>query len=505
MRILLDTNIVIHREAATIVKSSIGVLFRWLDRLKHEKCIHPATIREIGRHRDERVRRSFATKLESYAVLKSLAPEHPSIAALRAQFDQTENDRVDTDILNELIAGRVDGVITEDQKIHQKAALLRTSETVFSIDSFLEKVTAENPELTDYQVLSVRKALFGSVNLNDAFFDSFRNDYPDFDRWFNRKADETAYICTADKGEIIGFLYLKREGAEENYSDITPPFRPKHRIKIGTMKVAANGYKIGERFLKIVFDNAFLTRVSEIYVTAFRRTDDHLRLLSLLEEWGFVKHGTKISQAGEEEVYVRDFTPKIDLQNPKRTYPYMSATARKFIVPIYPQYHTELLPDSVLRTESPLDFVEGRPNRNAISKVYVSRSMFRDLRCGDIIVFYRTASGGAAYYTSVATTLGLVDSAHTGIRSLEQFQRLCRKRSVFTDDELAKHWNYAPHNRPFVVNFLYVYTLPKRMNRKALMESGVINDAPRGFEPLTDQQFERLCKESNADLRYFVD
>jgi hypothetical protein len=74
MRVLLDTNIVIHREAATVVKSSIGVLFRWLDRLKHEKCIHPGTIQEISRHQDERVRRSFATKLESYAVLGS--PPH---------------------------------------------------------------------------------------------------------------------------------------------------------------------------------------------------------------------------------------------------------------------------------------------------------------------------------------------------------------------------------------------------------------------------------------------
>jgi hypothetical protein len=77
MRILLDTNIVIHREASTVVNSSIGVLFHWLDRLKHEKCVHPETLNEINRHQDARVRQSFEAKLQSYSILKSLAAEHP--------------------------------------------------------------------------------------------------------------------------------------------------------------------------------------------------------------------------------------------------------------------------------------------------------------------------------------------------------------------------------------------------------------------------------------------
>ena len=43
MKILLDTNIAIHRDAATIVNDDIGVLFRWLDNLCHIKCIHTLT------------------------------------------------------------------------------------------------------------------------------------------------------------------------------------------------------------------------------------------------------------------------------------------------------------------------------------------------------------------------------------------------------------------------------------------------------------------------------
>ncbi|MEK0338509.1 MAG: hypothetical protein QQN41_13855, partial [Nitrosopumilus sp.] len=62
MRILLDTNIVIHREASTVTNKDIGQLFKWMDKLHHEKCIHPITIKEIEKHPDEKVKKTFAIK-----------------------------------------------------------------------------------------------------------------------------------------------------------------------------------------------------------------------------------------------------------------------------------------------------------------------------------------------------------------------------------------------------------------------------------------------------------
>ena len=44
MRILLDTNIIIHREASRIYNQDIGLLFNWIDKLHYEKCVHPLTI-----------------------------------------------------------------------------------------------------------------------------------------------------------------------------------------------------------------------------------------------------------------------------------------------------------------------------------------------------------------------------------------------------------------------------------------------------------------------------
>jgi predicted nucleic acid-binding protein len=507
MRILLDTNIIIYREASKPPRKEIGTLFRWLDQLNCQKCVHPKTIEEVRRHKDKTVVSAFETKISSYHELKTLAPDDSKIISIRSKYDQNENDSIDTDILKEAFCNRVDALITEDRKIHKKALELEISEKVFTIDSFLEKVTTENPDLSDYKVLSVKKEYFGNLNLHDTFFDSFRNDYQEFDRWFNRKSDEVAYICKSESDEIVAFLYVKVEDRNEPYSDVIPNFRPAKRLKIGTFKVVSNGYKLGERFLKIIFDNAVLFSVDEIYVTLFDYTLEQNRLIGLLSDWGFFRYGVKKTCNGEEVVLVRNFSRPTKELNPCESYPYIDISSRKFLVPIYPKYHTELFPDSILRTESPEDFIENKPNRNAISKVYISRSYERNLRMGDIIVFYRTASGGSGYYTSVTTTIGVVQNIITDIRTEDQFVAVCRKRSVFSDNELREHWNWRTNNRPFVVNFLYVYSFPKRMNLKELIEAGVIQSteaAPRGFTQITDEQFQKILEGSKADGRVVV-
>ena len=504
MRVLLDTNVLIHREAATVVRRDIGTLFFWLDKLKYEKCVHPVSFQEIEKHRDPRVRGSFQAKLQSYHVLKTTAPMAPEVQRAAAD-DHDLNDQNDTILINELYATRVDIIISEDRGLHRKATALGIADRVFTIDSFLEKVTAENPELVDYKVLSVHRSHFGEVDLHSPFFDSFRDDYGgvSFEKWFNKKADEVTYVCY-EGPTLVAFLYLKVEGQDENYGDIEPRFTRRRRLKIGTLKVESNGYKLGERFLKIVFDNAVRQKVDEIYVTIFRHTIDQQRLISLLEDFGFKEHGKKINTYGDESVYVRDMTPRFDVGDPKVTFPYVSKSSRVFIVPIYPEYHTTLLPDSILNTESPADFVEQEPHRNAIRKVYVSRSIFRSLRRGDTVVFYRT--GG--YYKGVVTTLGIVDGVYLKIKDEAQFIGLCRKRSVFSDKELSDQWNYRKGSPPFIVGFLYAYSLPKRPTLKELIDNGIIRNiesVPRGFEQITQDHFSKILSLSQADSRVIVD
>ena len=61
---------------------------------------------------------------------------------------------------------------------------------------------------------------FGSVNLEDPFFQSLRNDYPGFDEWFKGKHDEDVFVQYDDNNCIIGFLYLKIE--HDKVDDVSP-------------------------------------------------------------------------------------------------------------------------------------------------------------------------------------------------------------------------------------------------------------------------------------------
>lgn len=471
MRVLLDTNIIIHREASRVINQDIGILFNWLDKLHHTKCVHPLTADELNRNINTETARTMQVKLANYQVLQTVAPLNDTVKQVSLAIDTLPNDLDDTKLLNEVYCDRVDILISEDKKIHTKAARLGISDRVFRIDNFLEKVTAENPDFVNYNVLSVKRDYFGNIDLNDEFFDSFRGDYVGFDKWYNGKAgnNDKAYACY-EANSLKAFLFLKVEDENESYSDLNPTFTKKRRLKIGTFKVVSNGLRIGERFLKIVFDNARQYKVDEIYVTIFDGRPELLNLTSLLEKFGFKYYGVKNSTSGEEKVYVRDFSKVADEQNPRLTFPWLSKTSDVYIIPIRPEYHTELFPDSKLRTESADDFIENQPHRNAMSKSYISHSFNRSLKTGDIIVFYR--SGGI--YKGVATTIGIVDNVITNIADLSQLIQICRKRTVLSEAELKEYWDWKPNNRPFVINFLYAFSFIKRITLKEMLDSGIL-------------------------------
>jgi predicted nucleic acid-binding protein len=497
MKVLLDTNVIIHREAYKTSHLAIGQLFKWLDQLKFTKCVHPITATELRSHANADTVRSMGIKLEAYHELRTKAPVSPLIQSFLDNADKTLNDRNDSLLLNEVVQGRVDIFITEDRNVHQKAATVGCSDRVFTISHFVEKAVAEHPDLVNYKVLAVQKVYFGNIDVTDPFFDSFRQDYYEFDKWFQRKADEIAYVCYSGN-HLVGFLYVKIEGADEGYADIRPVLPPRKRLKIGTLKVGLNGYRMGERFLKIVFDNALINKVDEIYVTLFDHTPEQLRLIELLEEWGFQRYGSKATRTGNELVYTRLFRPAADRAHPKLTFPYISDQASIFIVPIYPDYHTELLPDSILNTESPDDYRDNEPYRNALSKVYISHSRERGLRSGDVLAFYRT--GGK--YKGVATTLGIVERVYDNIQSAEELVVVCKNRTFFKPEEIKAFWDRYSTIKPFVVEFLYVYSLPRRPNLEKLVNLGIIagyDAVPRGFSKISLNQLHLLVKESNGN------
>lgn len=336
---------------------------------------------------------------------------------------------------------------------------------------------------------------FKNINLQDIFFESLINDYKEFSDWFARKAEDSAYVFEDDAGSINGFLYLKTE--EDAIEDVAPALPAKKRIKVGTMKINARGTKLGERFIKKIFDHALHNGVEEIYVTVFPHHDV---LVGLFQKYGFIQAAEKHSANGTELVLVKSLN---NLQgNLVSSYPLVNNVGtNRYLLSLKPVWHTRLLPDSILRNEN-ARIIEDISHTNSIHKVYLAAMRgLEALKPGDILLIYRTTDdAGPAHYRSVATSVGVVEeyrSIHSFV-SQDEFMAYCQPYSVFSDAELRQFW--ARKNFPHVFRFTYNAALKRRVTRGEMIEQYGLNPNDYwGFMPLTQNQFDSIIRAGQID------
>ena len=250
---------------------------------------------------------------------------------------------------------------------------------------------------------------FADIDLNDTFFNSLKEDYPGFDAWFEKKSKDNseAYVQYTNDN-LQAFLYLKNESGEA-LTDITPIRPACNRLKVGTFKIDAHNTKLGERFVKKILDTALDMKAEEIYVTIYPK---HEGLIRILQRYGFNEEGKK----GEELVLVKNM--KILTGDILKDFPLLTTKdKRKFLLSIYPKYHTKMFPDSILRNEESkkYELVKDVSYTNSIHKVYLCfMSGTAKLQRGDIIAIYRTKDDkGSARYRSVITSICQIEEVKT--------------------------------------------------------------------------------------------
>ena len=190
----------------------------------------------------------------------------------------------------------------------------------------------------------LRLTKFRELSLDDPFFDSLKAGYREFPEWFSGKADEDVYVVD-DGARLSGMIYLKRESGP--VTNVTPALPAAEWLKVGTLKIVSRGTKLGERVIKKIFDTAIATGADGVYVTVF---EVHQELIGLLERYGFRQEATKTTAYGTERVFVRSLTALTG--DPIADYPFVHTAGRKgWLLAVYPEYHTKLLPDSILRNE----------------------------------------------------------------------------------------------------------------------------------------------------------
>ncbi|MEC0329187.1 hypothetical protein GNQ08_23630 [Paenibacillus macerans] len=327
---------------------------------------------------------------------------------------------------------------------------------------------------------------FSELDVYDTFFDTLREDYNGFKDWFTRKSfnNEKAYILKDEK--LLGFLYLKEENEED--VTITPMFLKKRRLKIGTFKIEAHGTVLGERFIGIILKKMIDESFQETYVTLF---DKQKGLIKLFEKFGFIFWG---KNKNGELVYVKDLEVRNDIF---KDFPRIRIDDNnKFLLSIYPKYHTKLFPYSKLKTER-LHKVEDLSFTNTVEKVYLAAmSGMRDIKPKDIIVIYRTAEQGkSAEYSSVATSICTVVETRRieSFNSFDDLIKYCGKGTVFEHRELISFWSTKKY--PNIIKMLYNVSLNKRIIRKELIEEvGIDRNTYAGCLQLTDDQFKKIIE-----------
>ncbi|CUJ39450.1 Uncharacterised protein [Achromobacter xylosoxidans] len=324
--------------------------------------------------------------------------------------------------------------------------------------------------------MTIEYRTFASLDLADPFFDSLKRDYAEFPAWFEKKArqGECAYVFHSDFGVLDGFLYLKIE--EDAVDDVHPSLPPSLRVKVGTFKINAHGTKLGERFLKKIFDHAVDRHVEEIYVTVF---DHHEGLISLFTTYGFERVASKSTDNGVEGVYLRRM--RRAYEDPLKSYPLVSLVGTSpHLLALHPVWHTRLLPDSMLRNED-ARIVQDVSHTNSIHKVYLGAMPgMSSLRPGDPLVIYRTSDNmGPAEYRSVATSICVMEEYRhiSSFASLEDFLNYCNPYSVFTEAELIDFWRRRKY--PHVLRFSYNIALNRRPTRQRLADDVGLNRAAR--------------------------
>lgn len=400
---------------------------------------------------------------------------------------------------------------------------------------------------------NIKYKKFAEINLQDPFFDNLRMDYPGFDTWYKKKAmaEESAYVLY-EENKLVCFVYLKIEDSLD--TNIIPPLYPTRWVKIGTFKIEARRTKLGQRLIKRAFDFAISHNIFDLYVTAY---DKHAVLIDILKHYGFVEYGNK----GSEKVLVKHIISNNDLptfsevcgklercpplprefsnlrisrknaiqryrqdpsfqhcyqncehffqfyeslkvpENLSFIFPTLSArNNKKYILSIYPEYHTRMFSDSKLQTESNSILCDISES-NSIHKVYLSAiDNTQFLQKGDLLIIYRTKDNNAqsANYSSVATSLCVVEE-YKHVENFcceDEFIGYCKPHNVFSIEELQRF--YKTKRYPHIIKMTYNIAFKRRVVLDKLRDI-IPNVSYWGFVPLDDQQFYQIMQEAEIN------
>jgi len=498
LKVLIDTNVFIHREGDKLVPDALRDLEKYLKDRGHTIVIHPLSEKEIRNDPRKERRRKAESKVETYPRVEF--PSYPNNADDEFRRHVSEaadfNERVDNALLYSVYDDTVDFLVTEDKGIHRKAIDLGLSDQVFNIKEGRDFFEPSQSRIRGPQ--SIEKTKVSRLDVSDPIFDSLKEDYPNFTDWLESHPDRTAWINRNPDGSLGALLILKPNEVQE--IGVEPVLGPERRLKISTLKVSEDrwGSKIGELLISIAIREALYEGNEVMYLTYFLDEEDYF--VDLIRSYGFEYVSDK---ENGEAIFLKRLKPgpgdnPDPLETTRRFYPsfYDGPEVDKFLVPIQPVFHNKLF-TAYAKRQPPLGEFTGQFNSegNAIKKAYLTGAKNKQLEPGDILLFYRSEDH------KEVTSLGVCERLHYRLTDPDEIIKSVGKRSVFTDSEI-ENMAQSPTS---VILFWWHFDLENPISYSLLREEGILDAPLQVLQAISEQDYKFIKQEGGIDERFALD
>jgi rRNA-processing protein FCF1/GNAT superfamily N-acetyltransferase len=477
---LIDTNILIGLEDNHSVDPAYAEFSNLAATHKIDVFVHEAARDDIKRDNDIKRRQISLSKIDKFQSLEKVKSLNQNDLASEFGRIRKPNDLVDSTLLHAVRIGAVDFLVTQDKGLHERAqnhSADLARRVLFIADATQLLVQTYEPKQVPIRHVAEVKA--HTINLNDDFFDSLREGYPEFDDWWKQKCIAGRRPCWVvyDDDALAGLIVRKDEIA----SDTDAVTKAEKILKVCTFKVRPEkrGVKLGELLLKQILWFAQSNEYNLAYLTTYQ---EQTALISLIEFYGFKCAGAK---ENGELIYEREFSSeKLEISdNPSvfdagcKNYPRFinNENVRAFGIPIKEGYHDMLYPD--LWSPRQADLFSGTLNPevlsrpgNTIRKVYLCRAASNLATPGSLLLFYKGVSKEEP--SQAITTIGLLESVSLAT-STRELMLMTGGRSVYSEVELAD-WEATPERPVKVINYLLVEYIDPPIELKELRSLGVV-------------------------------
>lgn len=178
-------------------------------------------------------------------------------------------------------------------------------------------------------------------------------------------------------------------------------------------------------------------------------------------------------------------------ESPKFNYPLLKDEINYFFLPIYPEYHTDLFPDMILKNENMHLYEENKAHRYALEKIYLSGAFDIEAKPGDIVLIYRMGERYPKRYSSVVTGIAIIEEI-IKTRNMDECIRICDNRSIFSEEEIKELYSQYP----IVIKLLDYITLNNKINLDELYKNNIIvlGSGPRPFQQLSKNKYNLIYK-----------